>query len=291
MKIHEGIAASTKPFVSLEFFPPKERSSWEEFFAVARELKAAHPLFASVTYGAGGSTQDATLEIAGHLQNTIGIETMPHLTCVGATSEKIRGFLKHLRSIGIENVLALRGDAPKTPGFSWDNCEFRSALDLVRFIRTADPDMAVGVAGYPSVHPDAASVAQGLDYMRQKIEAGANFIVTQLFFDHREYIEYVARLRELGVKAPVLPGVLPIQSLDSVRRILSMCGANIPGKLYLDLEAAHTQGGAATVREAGIAFAIRECRSLLENGAPGVHLYTLNRADMCLRIAEKAGLM
>ena len=291
MKIHEGIAVSAAPFVSFEFFPPKERSAWEDFFAVVRELKGARPLFASVTYGAGGFSQDATLEIAECLQHTVGIETMPHLTCVGATAEIITDFLKRLRALGITNVLALRGDAPKTPGFSWKDGEFRSALDLVRFIRSRAPDIAIGVAGYPAVHPDAATVAEGLDYMRQKIEAGADFIVTQLFFDYREYIEYVSRLHGLGVNVPVLPGVLPIQSLGSVRRILSMCGANIPGKLYLDLETAHEQGKTAAVREAGIAFAIRQCRALLENGAPGVHLYTLNRADMCLRIAGHSGLI
>lgn len=289
MKIRDSIAASTRPFYSLEFFPPKERENWPGFFATVERLKALNPLFASVTYGAGGSTQDNTLEITSHLKNVMGLEPMAHLTCVGATRERIADYLRRLREVNVDNVLALRGDAPKGQDIDWDTAEFRYAADLVRFTRDAQPDMGVGVAGYPAAHPESPSFASDLRHTADKVNAGADFIVTQLFFDVREYFDFVERLRAMGVNVPVLPGILPIQSLESVRRILSLCGANIPGKLYLELEAANEKGGAEAVKEAGIAFAQQQIRSLLDGGAPGIHLYTLNRADTCLRIAEAVG--
>jgi len=290
VKIRDRIAASTSPFYSLEFFPPKERENWPGFFATVERLKALNPLFASVTYGAGGSTQDNTLEITSHLKNVMGLEPMAHLTCVGATRERIADYLRRLREVNVDNVLALRGDAPKGQDFDWDTAEFRYAADLVRFTRSEQPDMGVGVAGYPAAHPESPSFASDLRHTADKVNAGADFIVTQLFFDVREYFDFVERLRGLGVDKPVLPGILPIQSLESVRRILSLCGANIPGNLYLELEAANEKGGAEAVKEAGIAFAQRQIRALLDGGAPGIHLYTLNRADTCLRIADAVGM-
>lgn len=290
MKIRDSIAASTRPFYSLEFFPPKERENWPGFFATVERLKALNPLFASVTYGAGGSTQDNTLEITSHLKNVMGLEPMAHLTCVGATRERIADYLRRLREVNVDNVLALRGDAPRGQDIDWDTAEFRYAADLVRFTRSEQPDMGVGVAGYPAAHPESPSFASDLRHTADKVNAGADFIVTQLFFDVREYFDFVERLRAMGVTVPVLPGILPIQSLESVRRILSLCGANIPGNLYLELEAANEKGGAEAVKEAGIAFAQRQIRALLDGGAPGIHLYTLNRADTCLRIAEAVGM-
>ncbi|WP_035068858.1 methylenetetrahydrofolate reductase [NAD(P)H] [Nitratidesulfovibrio termitidis] len=290
MKIRDSIAASTRPFYSLEFFPPKERENWPGFFATVERLKALDPLFASVTYGAGGSTQDNTLEITSHLKNVMGLEPMAHLTCVGATRERIADYLRRLREVNVDNVLALRGDAPKGQDIDWDTAEFRYAADLVRFTRSEQPDMGVCVAGYPAAHPESPSFASDVRHTADKVNAGADFIVTQLFFDVREYFDFVERLRAMGVTVPVLPGILPIQSLESVRRILSLCGANIPGKLYLELEAANEKGGAEAVKEAGIAFAQRQIRSLLDGGAPGIHLYTLNRADTCLSIAEAVGM-
>jgi methylenetetrahydrofolate reductase (NADPH) len=171
----------------------------------------------------------------------------------------------------------------------WNKAVFRYAADLARFIREQDPLMGLAVAGYPAAHPESATFSADRDHTCEKIRAGADFVITQLFFDAREYEDFVRHLRARGITAPVIPGVLPIQSLESVRRILSLCGANIPGKLYLELEAANDSGGAAAVKEAGIAFAVRQIKRLLEFGAPGIHLYTLNRASTCLRIVEEAG--
>ncbi len=272
----------------MEFFPPKERNQWPGFFKAAEKLNRLAPLYASVTYGAGGGSQDNTLEITARLKET-GVTPMPHLTCVGATAASLESFLSRLRDLGVANVMALRGDPPKGETFDWNKGAFRHASDLVTFVRRRFPDFGIAVAAYPGAHPESPSFRDDLVRAKTKIDAGADFAVTQLFFDVREYFDMVDRLRDLGVTKPLVPGILPIQSLESVRRILSLCGANIPGNLYLALEKAHETGGAEAVREAGIDFAARQIRRLIDGGAPGIHLYTLNRAESCLRIAEAVG--
>jgi methylenetetrahydrofolate reductase (NADPH) len=289
VKIKDLIGQHDGPFYSLEYFPPKNPEMWPKFFANVGRLMALNPVFCSVTYGAGGGTQDNTFEITRRFKQDLDLEPMPHLTCVGATKDKIRGFVSQLRDIGVDNVLALRGDAPADAGFSWDDGEFRHASDLVEFVNAEFPEMCVGVAGYPTAHPESASFAEDLHWTKAKIDAGSDFIVCQLLFDVREYFHFVAQLRAMGVTSPVLPGILPIQSLESVRRILSLCGANIPGRFYLQLEEADAKGGAAAVKELGTKFAADMIRRLVDGGAPGVHLYTLNQAETCLRIAEMAG--
>ena len=286
MKIIDRMPLS--PFYSLEFFPPQAKEQWPAFFKVVEKLKALNPLYASVTYGAGGLTQANTLEIASGLQ-AMGINTMPHLTCVGATRENLCLFLNRLRELKVDNVIALRGDRPQNQSEPYLNEEFPHASDLVAFIRRFFPDFGVAVAGYPGAHPEAPNFREDRMHTKNKLDAGADFVVTQLFFDVREYFEMVERLRAMGVNKPIIPGILPILSLDSVRRILSLCGANIPGNLYLALEEANQKGGADAVREVGIAFASRQIRRLLDSGVPGIHLYTLNQANICLRIAETVG--
>lgn len=289
MKISQCIAEKGSPFYSFEFFPPRDSEQWPAFFATVERLLPLSPLFASVTYGAGGSSQNATLDIVTHLKKQFAIETMAHLTCVGATQEHISQFLQRLRDAGVDNVLALRGDIPKDETIDWEQTEFRHAADLVRYTRAHFPDMGIGVAGYPAPHPESPTFSSDWRYTVAKIREGADFVVTQLFFDVREYFHFVDRLDDMGVSVPVIPGILPIQSLESIRRTLSLCGANIPGKLYLELEAANAKGGAAAVKDAGIAFAVQQIRTLLDGGAPGIHLYTLNNATTCLRIADEVG--
>lgn len=291
MKISDLIAENNGPFYSLEYFPPKEQEQWDNFFAVVNQLKAVNPLFASVTYGAGGSAQDATLDIVTRIKKDCDLETMAHLTCVGASTAGITDILTKLRDGGVENILALRGDLPKGVEPDWANAEFAHAADLVRFAKQHFPELCVAVAGYPAPHPESPSFASDWRYTVAKIREGADFVVTQLFFDVREYFAFVDRLSDMGVSVPVLPGILPIQSFESLRRTLALCGANIPGKLYLDLEAAHQKGGTEAVKEAGIAYAAGQIRSLLDGGAPGIHLYTLNRAESCLRLVDEVGLL
>ncbi len=293
MKIKELMQMSSqhsRPFVSLEFFPPKEQTQWPSFFESVDKLATLKPLFTSVTYGAGGSSQENTLELTAQLKAR-GHEPMAHLTCVGAGREQIGSFLQQLRALGVDNVLALRGDPPKSHDlslFNWEDSEFRYAEDLVRHIRRVQPDMGVAVAGYPAPHPESPSFIADRRHTRAKIRAGADFVVTQLFFDVREYFDLVDDLRNAQVNVPVIPGILPIQSFDSLRRVLSLCGANIPGKLYLELEEAHNKGGREAVRDVGINFAVSQIRHLIEGGAPGIHLYTLNQAQMCLRLMDSA---
>ena len=290
MTIGNALRQRQKPFLSFEFFPPSDPAHLPAFYATVDRLRAVNPLFASVTYGAGGKKQQNTLNVTTELVRR-GYQVMAHLTCVAASPERITAFLDDLRAGGVTDVLALRGDPPAgDPNWDWNAGHFRHALDLVRFIRQQAPDMGVAVAGYPCPHPESPTFADDRHHLAAKIAAGADFVVTQLFFDVREYVDLVRGLRAQGFTTPVIPGILPIQSFESLRRVLSLCGANIPGKLYLQLEEADRQGGAEAVREAGLRFAVRQIRRLLDEGAPGIHLYTLNKADLCLRLRQETGL-
>lgn len=275
-----------KPFLSLEFFPPKESKDWPAFFGRVKKLRALSPLFVSITCGAGGTPKTNTLEIASRLQNELGLETMAHLTCLGGVKEEINESLRQLSAAGVSNVLALRGDPPREGEAPLTQPDFPYAADLVSYIREQAPAMGIGVAGYPEAHPESPTIALDRRHMQEKLQRGADFLMTQFIFDNRVYFEFVERMRDLGVTQPIIPGVLPVLSLRSVRHILSLSGASIPGRFYLQLEEAHEQGGSAEVRRVGIEFARAQVRGLLAGGAPGVHLYTLNQADPCLQIAE-----
>ncbi|MDR1856577.1 MAG: methylenetetrahydrofolate reductase [Desulfovibrio sp.] len=289
MRIATLIKDRTSPFLSMEFFPPAEESHLPEFFATVDRLREASPLFVSVTYGAGGGKQRNTLKVTAELARR-GLTVMAHLTCVGANGEDIENFLVQLEQAGVDNVLALRGDMPV--GRQWDPARgaFAHASDLVLHLRKVRPELGIAVAAYPAPHPESPSYAADREFTLLKLRQGADFAITQLFFDVREYMDLVDGLRAKGMTLPVIPGILPIQSFDTLRRVLSMCGANIPGKLYLQMEEADRKGGAEAVREAGKAFALEQMRRLLDIGAPGIHLYTLNKSELCLQIAREAGL-
>jgi methylenetetrahydrofolate reductase (NADPH) len=286
VRIGELIQAK-RPFVSLEFFPPKEKEAWPGFFEVVERLLPVAPLFVSVTYGAGGSTHAHTLEIVSRLKTAYGLEPMAHLTCVGASRDKIRGFCDALGEAGVDNVLALRGDPPRgQEHFVPDSTDFQHATDLVTFIRGAYPKLGLGVAGYPECHPDAVSPEADLDYLAQKVALGGDFVVTQLFFDNDVYFRFVERARAKGITVPMVPGVLPVLSLTSVKRLVSMCGATLPTDFMAALEQADATGGAAAVAAVGIAHARAQARDLIARGAPGVHLYTLNKSEAVLSIVS-----
>lgn len=294
MVISELIKKRARPFYSLEFFPPKEEAHMPDFFKAAGELKELNPLFVSVTYGAGGSRQANTLEVARTLKDKIGFEPMTHLTCVGTKREAIAEYLTKLRNEGIENILALRGDAPRKqspdePDYDWASGDFQHASDLVEFIKSEFPEFCVGVAAYPNPHPESESPEKDLFYTKYKVDAGGCFLVTQLFFDVNEYKCLVESLRFLGVDKPIVPGIMPVQSLDSLDYVMRMCGARIPPAYKRELTLAGQKGGARAVREVGIEFAAWQVKELIKLGAPGVHLYTLNKSETCLRIAELVG--
>ena len=274
-----------EPFLSLEFFPPKDRAQWPGFFDVVRQLKALDPLFCSVTYGAGGSTQHNTLEIVARMKQEYGLEPLAHLTCVGADRGRLGVFLDGLREAGVDNVLALRGDPPRgETEFRPDSEEFRHGSDLVCYIRGEFDGLSVGVAGYPEKHPEAASMDQDLEHLRHKVACGADFVITQLFFDNDLYFDFVARARNAGIGVPIIPGILPVQNLAALKRMLVFCGASVPEGYMRDLEHVQEVYGDSGVRGLGLGYAKNQIRNLLDRGAPGVHLYTLNKADTCLEI-------
>ncbi|MDO5536539.1 MAG: methylenetetrahydrofolate reductase [Desulfovibrionaceae bacterium] len=289
MKIIEKLKEQRKPFVSTEFFPPADEAALKDFYVNVDKLSALNPLFASVTYGAGGGKQDRTLDIVTHLSR-MGFCVMSHLTCVNARVQGLAEYLSRLQDVGVENVLALRGDPPRGQVWNWDG-PFKHASDLVRYIRLQAGDMGIAVAGYPCPHPQSVTYADDRAYTLAKIRAGADFVVTQLFFDVREYFELVDWLHDHGCDVPVIPGILPIQSFSSLRRVLSMCGASIPGKLFLELEEADKQGGNQEVFKRGVDIAVDMISKLMIGGAPGIHLYTLNKADLCLHIARECGFI
>lgn len=283
----DSLLAQGRKFISLEFFPPKQKDAWPAFFYEAGKLSVLDPLFVSVTYGAGGSTQENTLELVSRFSRDLGQNPMAHLTCVGASEQSLRSFLDGLCEAGVHNVLALRGDPPQgQPDFRPENAAFQHASDLAGFISAEYPDLSVGVAGYPEVHPQAESPETDLGYLKLKLGKGGAFVITQMLFDNDHYFSFVQRCRARGIGAPIVPGVLPILNLASIKRILSLCGATLPAPYLADLEAADARGGNDAVRELGIAFAREQCRDLMARGAPGVHLYTLNKAQACIEIAK-----
>ena len=289
MRIGDLIKNRDKPFFSLEFFPPADAENLAKFYKAVEDLEKLKPLFVSVTYGAGGKKQGRTLEITSALAAR-GLEAMAHLTCVGARPEAIAGFVRQLRANGVDNVLALRGDYPEDGSWSEAGADFKHASDLLRFLKANFPEIGAGVAAYPYPHPESPTFAEDRLHTAEKFAAGADFAITQLFFDVREYVDLVDNLSARGFGAPVVPGVFAIQSFESLKRVLSLCGARIPPGLYLRLEAANAEGGAEAVREEGVRVAIDMVRRLLDLGAPGVHLYTLNKSDVAKRIIEETGL-
>lgn len=281
------LMSGRKPFFSLEFFPPRDRTAWPDFFDQVQRLKQLDPLFVSVTYGAGGSTREYTLEIVNRMKNEYELEAMAHLTCVGASREKLEAFLDDLDRAGARNVLALRGDPPKgEEKFVPDSHEFRYASDLVGFIKERYPHFCVGVAAYPEGHVEAESLEQDLEFLRLKLDKGADFAITQLFFDNRLYFDFLEKARAMGINKPLIPGILPVTSLGVIRKSISLSGATLPEGFMESLEKAEKQGGPEEVKKAGTRHAIAQVRELLDKGVPGVHLYTLNKAETCLEIVK-----
>ena len=239
-------------------------------------LIALEPSYMTVTYGALGTTQDRTLDIAALIKGEYGIETASHLTCVGASAEDIDRILDRLQSNAIENIVALRGDPPQgQTRFVAAEGGFAHGDELVRHLRRRG-GFGVAVAGYPEKHTEAPDMETDLRYLKQKVEAGAEIVITQLFFENKDYFEFAASVKALGVGVPVVPGVLPVRSLSQVQRITGLCGARIPGALLAELEAA--EGDAEAMEDAGARWAVRQCRGLLAGGAPGIHFYVLNKA-------------
>src|SRR5215216_6397012 len=278
MRIDDRIASSSEPSFSFEFFPPKTDEGERNLGRALAELSRLDPTFVSVTYGAGGNEAQKrkTVDIVSSIKAEHGLEAMAHFTCVGATVTELRETLDLMRDAGIRNVLALRGDPP--PGETeWTATEggLRYSRELIELIRD-EYDFAIGAACFPEVHIHAASAESDLRYCKEKVDAGARFLITQLFFDNALYWDFVARARDMGIDVPVIPGIMPITSAGQIKRVTEMCGAKIPEGLLRELELRGDQPG--SVSDLGVAYATLQCAELLAHGAPGIHFYTLNRS-------------
>lgn len=265
-----------QPVFSFEFFLPKDPAGDADFKATVRELKGLNPDFVTLTYGAGGSSRDRTLEMAGALKHELGIETAAHLTCIAHTRPEIKEILDRIHALGIENIVALRGDLPKDgSALPVERRDYKYAGDLVADIR-AQGRFAIAVAGYPEGHPESPSKEADLKHLKAKVAAGGDWVVTQLFFNNADYFDFVRRCREAGITAPIVPGIMPVTNYQQLKRFTGMCGARIPEEMNAALEAIQEDKDA--VVRFGIEHAYKQCRELLDRGAPGIHFYTLNKS-------------
>ena len=288
--IYAARRADGRPVISFEFFPPKtEEGDRNLLEKTIPALLKTRPDYCSVTYGAGGSTRDKTLMIVDRIQRQHGLTAVAHLTCVSATREQIGDLLARIRALGVKNLLALRGDPPGGGEFQVTPGGFEFSSQLVRFIREQG-DFSIGVAGFPEGH---AACKEGKladwQHLKEKVEAGADFVLTQLFFDNADFHQFREYLtRKLGVEVPIVPGIVSILSATQIKRFTAMCGARIPVALASRLEALDNDD--AAVAEFGIEYATRQCEDLLRSGVPGIHFYTLNKAQATVRILKNLGL-
>jgi methylenetetrahydrofolate reductase (NADPH) len=275
VRIDEILARAGEPVFSFEFFPPKTPEGEKTLRSSLQALRVLEPDFASVTYGAGGSTRENTVEITKWIKQ-LGIEAMAHLSCVGASSEQLHQILQDIQLSGIENVLALRGDPPRGETEWRPHPEgLRYSTELAALI-SSSYSFCIGAACFPEVHPDAPDLAHDLRFLRQKVDSGVSFLITQLFFDNELYFRFVEDARAAGIDAPIIPGVMPITDVRQIKTITGMCGATIPRALLDQLESRADDPEA--VLQLGVSYATLQCAELLARGAPGIHFYTLNRS-------------
>jgi methylenetetrahydrofolate reductase (NADPH) len=275
MRIDE-ILTRSDPCFSVEFFPPKTAEGREMLFETVGVLRELEPDFFSVTYGAGGATREGTLETTKAIRDDSGVEAMAHLSCVGETEERLREIIDRVADGGIQNVLALRGDPPRgQPDFVQPPGGLGSAAELARLISETHPELAIGGACFPEVHPEAASLEGDIAYLKTKVENGASFLITQFFFDNRSYFDFVPAARAAGIEVPIVAGVMPITSYARIKRFCELCEATIPDPLAAAME--ELGGDERAESELGVAYAAQQCAELLRAGAAGIHFYALNR--------------
>ncbi len=292
MKIRDLYRPGRQAF-SFEFFPPKTEDGETRLFETIAQLKALQPSFVSVTYGAMGTTRENTLRIVSRIQNEIGIEAAAHLTCVGHTKEEIVKVLGELKRHGIENIVALRGDPPQGAAeFRPVDGGFRYAAEMVRFIRqnlALSESFSLAVAGYPEGHLECKDKQKDLEHLKAKVDAGGDAVITQLFFDNRDYFDFVQRARKVGIQKPIVPGIMPVTHGPQIQKFAQMCGARIPEIMR---ETIQRYGEDQKAVEAyGIEYATRQCEELLRNDVPGLHFYTLNKSNATRQIHANLGLI
>ncbi len=284
MKIIEKLNDSS-PIFSFEFFPPKDSDGFATLFETISRLKSADPAYVSVTYGAGGSTRAKTVDLVGQIKNDIGLESMAHLTCVGHNQKEIRSVLESFEAQNIENVLALRGDPPHgAKKFLKTTSGFEYAGELVSFIKN-NFSFCIGAACYPEGHLECQDLDRDIENLKRKVDSGADFLITQLFFDNQYYFNFMDRAQKKNINVPVIPGIMPILNFKQIKRFTKMCGAHLSDSLMAKFE--RVQDDNEKIRRIGIAHATEQCKELLENKAPGIHFYTLNLSKATLDILEE----
>ncbi|WP_417039778.1 methylenetetrahydrofolate reductase [NAD(P)H], partial [Clostridium porci] len=279
MKIRD-ILAEDKPTLSFEVFPPKTEDAYETVEKAAKEIAGLKPSFMSVTYGAGGGTSDYTVGIASDLQRKYGVTPLAHLTCVSSTREKVAQVLAELKKENIENILALRGDIPEDKGMPK---AYHYASELIREIKRSG-DFCIGAACYPEGHVESANKAADMDYLKQKVEAGCDFVTTQMFFDNSILYSYLYRIREKGITVPVIAGIMPVTNARQIKRITKMSGTYLPSRFMSIVDKFGDNPNA--MKQAGIAYATDQIIDLIANGVKGIHVYSMNKPDVAMKIKE-----
>jgi methylenetetrahydrofolate reductase (NADPH) len=297
MHIQDIFAAATSPTISFEFFPPNSTEGHDRLNDAVHQLSACHPSFVSITYGAGGSTRDATRTVVERIKHGTRLDPIPHFTCVGHQREEIDSMLHHYANHGISNILALRGDAPRhSPGHDHSRDFCTHAVDLVRQIQRFNqsrmhPDargFGIGVAGFPEGHPASTNRLLEMDHLKAKVDAGADYICTQLFFDNHHFHDFRERCELAGIRVPILAGILPVTSVKGLHRMAELSGRTcIPAQLLKALK--NAEGDASAMAEAGLHHAIQQCLDLRDSGVDGIHFYTLNQAAPTLEILKEIG--
>ena len=283
MKITDLFVSQERTF-SFEFFPPKDEISAVDFGINVGQLMRLSPSFVTVTYGAGGSDQGRTFNLVDYLQNKIGLTTVAHYTCVNATKDMVEGDLKKLQSINIENLMLLRGDPPKGEDrFIAPVNGFKYASELISYV-DSDFDFCKAGACYVEKHPESSSFEEDMANLKTKVDAGADFLITQLFFDNRYYFSFVNRARKAGISSRIIPGIIPITSFKQIEKFTKMSGTHIPPELLMKLE--KNKNNPAKTYQIGIEYTINQCKELLESGAPGIHFYTLNKSRAAIEVFE-----
>lgn len=294
------ILSAPKPSLSFEFFPPRAPEAWEELYETIRDLETLSPSFVSVTYGAGGSTRELTHDLVLRIKQTTNIPPVPHLTCVGHTRDEIDSILTRYAEAGVSNILALRGDPPKNqPDYDWSQGHFRYAADLVSHIRAFNesgrhPDpggFGIGVAGFPEGHPATPNRVTEMENLKAKIDAGADYICTQLFFENHDFLDFRDRCSLAGIDAPIIAGIMPVTSISSMKRMAELAaGARYPAKLLKTLDRAAAKNDPEAVERAGIHYAAQQSAELLDAAVAGIHFYTLNKSHATRQIYASLGL-
>ena len=278
MKIKD-ILAKGQPTLSFEVFPPKEESNFTSVEKAALEIAKLNPSFMSVTYGAGGGTSQYTVQIASDIQNTCQVPALSHLTCVSSTREKVHSVLREIQAHGIENVLALRGDIPKDGKVEKD---YQYASQLIREIRETCPDLCIGAACYPEGHVESVNKTVDIGHLKEKVEAGCDFVTTQMFFDNNILYNYLYRIREKGITVPVVAGIMPVTNISQIKRICSMSGTYLPARFKAIVD--RFGDNPAAMKQAGIAYSTEQIIDLIANHVNGIHVYSMNKPDVAAQI-------